>query len=124
MNLTPDTSVAVMQASQSINSEKISTAKHATKVRDEKQLNAVAKDFEAMFMTEMMKPMFEGIKPDKLFGGGKTEEVFKGILLQEYGKIMSETGQLGIADAVKAELIRIQGASIETAENRGKKDAK
>jgi Rod binding domain-containing protein len=56
----------------------------------------------------MMKPMFEGIKPDKEFGGGKGEEIFQGMMLDQYGKIMAERGGLGIADAVKAELLRIQ----------------
>lgn len=73
------------------------------------QIEFVAKEFEAVYISEMMKPMFEGIKTDGPFGGGKGEEIFRGILLQEYGKMMAETGQIGIADAVKDELIRMQG---------------
>ena len=56
----------------------------------------------------MMKPMFEGIKPDPVFGGGKGEEVFNGFMLQEYGKNFAENNSIGIAEAVKAEMIRIQ----------------
>lgn len=67
-----------------------------------------ARDFEAMFVSEMMKPMFEGLETDGMFGGGKTEEVFRGFMLEEYGKRVAETGQLGIADAVKAEMIAMQ----------------
>lgn len=75
---------------------------------DMKKIEESARDFEAMFVSEMMKPMFEGIETDGMFGGGKTEEVFRGIMLQEYGKMMAETGQLGVADAVKAEMIAMQ----------------
>jgi flagellar protein FlgJ len=67
-----------------------------------------AKDFEAMFVTELMRPMFDGLETGGMFGGGKTEEVFRGLLLDEYGKMMADTGQLGIADFVKAEMIAMQ----------------
>ncbi|MCI5060244.1 MAG: rod-binding protein [Alphaproteobacteria bacterium] len=113
-NLTADTSLALMQASQADVSAKASALKkqateNGLSDKENAQLNAVAKDFEAMFMAEMMKPVFNSIKPDARFGGGKGEEIFKGLLLQEYTKMMAETGQLGIADMVKTELIRMQG---------------
>lgn len=71
-------------------------------------IDETAKDFEAMFMTEMLKPMFEGIQPDETFGGGKGEEVFSSLMLDEYGKKMASTGSLGIADLVKEQLIQMQ----------------
>lgn len=108
MNLNPDTSLAVMQAAQGDVVAKANEAKRVLKDKDTERLDAVAKDFEAMFVTEMMKPMFEQIKPDERFGGGKGEEIFRGMMLQEYGKMMAETGQLGIADSVKQELLRMQ----------------
>ncbi|NQZ15090.1 MAG: rod-binding protein [Alphaproteobacteria bacterium] len=116
-NISPDTSIAVMQASQGQRDNVASFIKNASRSKDMERIDEVAKDFEAMFVTEMMKPMFEGIKPDPMFGGGKTEEVFHGILLQEYGKLMAETGQLGIADNIKAELIRMQESAIDVSAN-------
>lgn len=118
MNLDPNTSLSIMQAAQggannAINATKNVTNKDAvSKIKDDK-LDVVAKDFEAMFVTEMMKPMFEQIKPNKMFGGGKGEEIFSGMMLQEYGKMMAETGQIGIATSVKAELIRMQGEELD-----------
>ena len=106
--LTPDTSLALMKATESRQSAQLDALKGARKIQSEDQLEAAAKDFEAMFLSEMMKPMFEGLGPNELTGGGKSEEVFFGMLLQEYGKMMAETGQLGIADAVKQELIKMQ----------------
>ena len=105
--MSTDTSLALMQATQA---KAENLAKQAMSSQDKKdaQLEAVAKDFEAVFITEMMKPMFAGIKTDSKFGGGKGEEIFRGIMLQEYGKMISETGQIGIADSIKAELIRMQ----------------
>ena len=105
--MSTDTSLALMQATQA---KAENLAKQAMSSQDKKdaQLEAAAKDFEAVFITEMMKPMFAGIKTDSKFGGGKGEEIFRGIMLQEYGKMISETGQIGIADSIKAELIQMQ----------------
>ena len=76
--------------------------------KSEKQIDAAAQDFEAMFMTQMLQPMFDGLKPNKMFGGGKGEEIFKGFMLEEYGRMIAETGQLGISDMIKGEMIRMQ----------------
>lgn len=69
---------------------------------------ATAEEFEAVFIAEMMKPMFEGLKTEGMFGGGKAEEIFRGMILQEYGKMMAGTGALNMADSVKAEMIKMQ----------------
>ena len=75
------------------------------------QIEEAAKDFEAVFLTEMMRPMFDSIKPDPMFGGGKSEEVFKNMLVDEYGKAMVDAGGIGLAEHIKAEMIRIQEES-------------
>jgi len=76
--------------------------------RDLGKIRNAAKDFEAVFLSEMMKPMFDSVEVDPMFGGGKGEEVFKGMMVQEYGKLMAERGGIGLADYVQAEMIRIQ----------------
>lgn len=77
------------------------------------QIEEAAREFEAVFIAEMMKPMFENISTEAPFGGGKGEEIFRGMLVQEYGKQMAAKGTIGIADHVKAELLRIQGVKDE-----------
>jgi len=67
----------------------------------------------------MIKPMFEQIKPDPTFGGGKGEEIFRGLMIDEYGKLMAETGQLGIGDALKQEFIRLQEEASHDASTKG-----
>lgn len=69
---------------------------------------AASADFEAMFLAQMLKPIFESIEVNPIFGGGKGEEVFSGFLIEEYGKSLSKAGGIGIADHVKQEMIRIQ----------------
>ena len=104
-NLTPDTTIALLQASQG---DLKSVSKSVKSDKDMAKIEDAAQQFEAVFMAEMMKPMFEGISTDGMFGGGKGEEVFQGLLIQEYGKILSQTGSIGIADQVKEEMIRMQ----------------
>lgn len=107
MNLTADTSLALMQSSQADASNAALKAGNANN-KGLEQIEAAAKEFEAVFMTEMIKPMFEGLKTNSRFGGGKGEEVFRGFMIQEYGKLIAERGEIGIADAVKGEMIRMQ----------------
>ncbi len=106
-NLTPDTNIALLQASQADASQSAKSVKNAGKGNIEK-VSEAAQEFEAVFIAEMMKPMFSGINTDGPFGGGKGEEAFRGILLQEYGKIISQTGSIGISDQVRDEMIRMQ----------------
>ena len=77
------------------------------------KIDETARDFEAMFMTEMLRPMFEGLKVDETFGGGKGEEIFQGMMLDEYGKNMALQGSLGIADLVREQLIEMQSKAAE-----------
>lgn len=110
MNLgpTPDLSASMFQASAGRMDDMAAAAKGASKEKNNAKIEAAAKDFEAMFITEMLKPMFEDIKPDPFFGGGKGEEIFQGFMLEEYGKLMAETGQLGISSMIKAQMIQMQ----------------
>ena len=80
---------------------------HAS-VRDAKGIDKAAEDFEAVFLSQMLESMFKGIKTDGPFGGGHAEEMMRSFMLQEYGKVMAAGGGIGIADAVKRELLHAQ----------------
>lgn len=110
--MTPDTQMALMKASQANVTQSAQKTKESGGVKNMEEIDAAAQDFEAMFIAEMLKPMFEGVmKPDPMFGGGKGEEIFSGLMVQEYGKIIADAGGIGIAEQVKAEMIRIQEAT-------------
>ncbi|MAI61545.1 MAG: hypothetical protein CBB87_03545 [Micavibrio sp. TMED27] len=105
--------IALLNVQQGLSEQSKLDLTHAARNKELEKTAEAAKEFEAVFIAEMMKPMFEDIKTDGMFGGGHGEEAFRGVLLQEYGKMVSQTGQLGIADQVKAEMIRMQ-AQLET----------
>lgn len=67
-----------------------------------------AQEFEAMFLAQMLRPIFEGIETDAMFGGGPGEKAYKGLLVEEYGKAIARAGGVGIADAVQAEILKLQ----------------
>ncbi len=67
-----------------------------------------AKDFEAFFISQMLSDMFSGIEADPLFGGGAGENVFRSLMIDEYGKSLAETGGVGISESVLGEIIRLQ----------------
>ena len=98
--LTTETSLALMQASQ--------TNKTAAMAKNQARIEEKSRDFEAVFITEMIKPMFDGIETDELFGGGKGEEIFRGIMLDEYGKNIASLNTTGIQTQVKNKLIEMQ----------------
>lgn len=107
-NLTPATTLALMEATQPGSQKLNKVISKAKEARQLEKIEEAAREFEAVFVAEMMKPMFEGIETDGMFGGGHAEEIFRSLMLQEYGNMISQNGQLGIAEHVKAELIRIQ----------------
>lgn len=75
---------------------------------EEAKIDEVAQEFEAVFLGQMLQHMFAGIDADANTGGGQTEEMYKSLLIDEYGKLMSRTGGIGVADHVKREMLKLQ----------------
>lgn len=78
------------------------------KTMEGRKLDAAAKDFEAVFLSQMLSHMFAGIETDGMFGGGHSEDIYRSMMVQEYGKILAESGGIGLSDALKAEIIAMQ----------------
>jgi len=79
-----------------------------SKNADLTKIRETAEDFEAVFLSQMMKPMFEGIRASEPFGGGQAEDMWQSLMVDEYGKAIAKSGGIGIADAVMAEMLRAQ----------------
>lgn len=72
------------------------------------EMEKAAKDFESVFMAQMLKPMWEGMETDPVFGGGPGEDVMRDLLVQEYGKSMTAADEFGLSQAVMEEMIKMQ----------------
>jgi len=80
------------------------------KTADLNKLRDTAQDFEAVFLSQMLKPMFDGIETDGPFGGGQAEGMWRSLMVDEYGKSIAKSGGIGIADAVMSEMLKLQEA--------------
>lgn len=70
----------------------------------------VAQDFEAVFISQMLQPMFKDIEAEEPFGGGQGQEVWKSMMVDEIGKQIAKVGGFGLAASVKHEILRMQEA--------------
>jgi Rod binding domain-containing protein len=75
------------------------------------KLRTVAKEFESMVLTQLLAPMFEALDADGFGGGGSGERMFRPMLVERYADAMTGAGGIGVADAVLAELVRLQEAA-------------
>lgn len=67
-----------------------------------------ARDFETQFVSVLLQPMFEGTGEDSAFGGGPGEGMFRSLLVEQYGREMTKSGGIGLADAVYREILKMQ----------------
>ena len=72
------------------------------------QARKVAEEFEAVFLGQMLQPMFENIEPAEPFGGSSSEKMWRTMQVEEYGKALARSGGIGIADSVFREIIKTQ----------------
>ncbi len=75
------------------------------------KIHQTAKSFEAEMISQMLGPMFEGLKTDGAFGGGSAEATYRTFLTDAIGKQMSRAGGIGVAHNVEREMLKLQGLS-------------
>jgi len=71
-------------------------------------MKRTAQEFEAVFLNEMLAPMFEGLDTDGLGGGGVGEEMFRPMLIDTYAKSIAQAGGVGVSANIIAEFNRMQ----------------
>jgi flagellar protein FlgJ len=70
-----------------------------------------AKEYESVFISQFLGSMFSGIKSDDITGGGQGEEMFRSLMVNEYGKSIEQQGGFGLASHMQAELLKHQQAA-------------
>jgi Rod binding domain-containing protein len=75
---------------------------------DPAKAQEAAQDFESFFLSYMLESLFTGVETAAPFGGGPSEKVYRSLMLDEYGKIISQRGGVGIADIVQREILKLQ----------------
>jgi len=72
------------------------------------RMRRTADAFEATFLAQMMRPMFEGLSTEAPFGGGEAEGTWRGFLIDAMAERTVKAGGIGLADTVLAEMIKMQ----------------
>jgi len=69
------------------------------------ELYKASVDFESLFVRQMLEVMRKTIhRDDDLLNGGMTQDVFEGMLYDEYAKKMAETAGFGLAESIYRQL--------------------
>lgn len=69
---------------------------------------AVARDFEAVFLSQMSQLMLESVEPGE-FSGGHAETMMRSIMAEQIGRDMAKRGGIGLAAPVLQQIIALQG---------------
>ena len=65
----------------------------------------VAKDFESLFVSQMMEHMFSGDSlGESLFGSAESDEIYQSMMVDQYAKKIVEGGGIGIASYIERAL--------------------
>ena len=76
--------------------------------KDPVQVKKAAQEFEAVFISQMLDHMFAGVGTNEVFGGGQAEDIYRSMMIDEYGKLMAKNGGIGVADQVTRQLLQTQ----------------
>lgn len=72
------------------------------------RMRETAEQFEASFLSQMLKPMFEGLKTDGIGGGGEAEGQWRSFMIDAMAKQTVRAGGIGLADQVVAQMLKMQ----------------
>ncbi|WP_291838925.1 rod-binding protein [Brevundimonas sp.] len=72
------------------------------------RMRETAKQFEASFLSQMLKPMFEGLKTDGIGGGGEAEGQWRSFMIDAMAQQTVKAGGIGLADQVVAQMLKMQ----------------
>jgi Rod binding domain-containing protein len=101
-------STLALEASAALSNRAIDTPKKAGNLEAVKKS---AKEFEAVFLNEMLSPMFEGISTDGPFGGGEGEDTYRSLMIEQYANNISAQGGIGLASSIQSAILAMQGTS-------------
>ena len=73
-------------------------------------MRRAAEEFEGVFLAQVLRGLTQGLTGPGLLGNGE-DDPFAAMLQDEYGKLISRSGGVGVADAVLRELLKGQEAA-------------
>ncbi|MCL5774048.1 MAG: rod-binding protein [Firmicutes bacterium] len=75
-----------------------------SKVKEEAKLKETCQQFESLFLTQLFAQMRKSIPKTELFGSGKDEELYNGMMDEERAKAWSQADGIGLANVLYQQL--------------------
>ena len=72
------------------------------------RMRETAEAFEASFLSQMLKPMFESLSTEAPFGGGEAEGTWRSFMIEAMAKQTVKAGGIGLADQVVVQMLKMQ----------------
>jgi len=72
------------------------------------RLMETCRDFEAIFIKQMLNTMKKTVNKTNLLGGNMAEDVFEDMLYDEYSKLMAKNANFGLAEMMYDQLSNIK----------------
>ena len=66
--------------------------------KEKEKLKKACKDFEALFVNQLMKEMRKTVKKSGFIDGGNAEKIFQSMLDEKYAEAIADSGNMGLAD--------------------------
>ncbi|MFP4491882.1 MAG: rod-binding protein [Spirochaetaceae bacterium] len=76
----------------------------SAKKTEDDRLKEVCKDFQSIFVKQMLDSMRKTVNKEGLLSGGHAEEIFEDMLYDEYAEQISNTADLGLDDIMYQQL--------------------
>lgn len=77
--------------------------------RDEARARETAQNFETMVLEDMLGRVFEAAGEGGFFGeAGPGSSIYRSMLVKEYAGMIAQSGGIGLADQVYAEILKLQ----------------
>lgn len=74
------------------------------------RIRAQAEELEGVFLNTLVSQMFSSIDARGEFGGGFAEETWRSMQSEQIAGAMAQSGGIGLADQLVAELMKLQEA--------------
>lgn len=104
-SLTPASAyMGQLYAQQASQQKALAATPNSTKA----QVYEKAKELEGTFLSVMIEPMFSKDGNSGVFGGGHGNDIYRSMMVQQYGQILSQSGGIGLADNIAKQMLALQ----------------
>jgi len=104
----PDAAKLLANANDQGTSKRLDALRNSINGKDAVAARDAAEQFEAVFISQFLAPIFDSVPTDGPFGGGHAEGIYRGLLVEEIGNAIASKGGFGIADSVYGEILKLQ----------------